>query len=164
MMSLETTQVLESAVIVTIPTVTVTAAIIDTKTPSSKVTAATTTVAAARKPFVVKTACIFVLLMWIFLKSSTTDLLFDVETDDFGDGIYMGANVSKGFDNGVYRGIFMHSVEDDDGQLLFCIEYWDEDTKDMHQKECATAIDLYDKLESGEIKEWELGLASGDNP
>ena len=29
--------------------------------------------------------------------------------------------------------------------------------EDLNQKECVETVDLYEKLESGEIDEWELG-------
>ena len=41
--------------------------------------------------------------------------------------------------------------------VLYRIIYEDGDDEDMYDVECRDSIDLYQKLESGEINEWELG-------
>ena len=41
--------------------------------------------------------------------------------------------------------------------VLYRIIYEDGDAEDMYDVECRDSIDLYQKLESGEINEWELG-------
>ena len=43
------------------------------------------------------------------------------------------------------------------GYVLYRIIYEDGDAEDMTETECRTCIELYRKLESGEINEWEIG-------
>ena len=46
---------------------------------------------------------------------------------------------------------------DDSDEVLYNVLYEDGDTADMGEEECRKAIDLYMRLESGEINEWEIG-------
>ena len=47
--------------------------------------------------------------------------------------------------------------DDDPDDVLYRIIYEDGDIEDMDEVECRESIDLYQKLESGEINEWEIG-------
>ena len=77
----------------------------------------------------------------------------------------MGANIAKQFTDessgkilGLFRG-YVYEIDEDenDGSWLYIIIYEDGDSEDMHEKECLECIELDRKLESGEIKEWEIG-------
>ena len=48
----------------------------------------------------------------------------------------------------------MMTLPDD---VLYRIVYKDGGFEDMDEDECRDAIELYQKLESGEINEWEIG-------
>ena len=41
--------------------------------------------------------------------------------------------------------------------MLYSVEYEDGDEEDLNTKECKKVVDLYYKISSGEIKEWEIG-------
>ena len=45
----------------------------------------------------------------------------------------------------------------EDGCTYYHVQYEDGDEEDMNENECRAAIDLYNKLDSGEINEWEIG-------
>ena len=47
--------------------------------------------------------------------------------------------------------------DDDPDDVLYNVLYEDGDAEDMNEEECGTTIDLYMKLESEEINEWEIG-------
>ena len=51
----------------------------------------------------------------------------------------------------------MEIDDDDPDDVLYRIIYEDGDVGDMYEVECSDSIDLYQKLESGEVNEWELG-------
>ena len=59
---------------------------------------------------------------------------------------------------GLFRGYVWGIDEDErDGSVLYSIKYEDGDTEDLNEDECLKCIELNRKLESGEIKEWEIG-------
>ena len=47
--------------------------------------------------------------------------------------------------------------DEEDGTVLYRVLYEDGDHEDLNEVECRKAIDLYIKLETGEINEWEIG-------
>ena len=50
------------------------------------------------------------------------------------------------------------SIDDDDpDDVLYRVVYKDGDFEDMDEDECRIVIELYQKVESGEINEWEIG-------
>ena len=89
----------------------------------------------------------------------------------------MGTNVVKEFFDdrdkslGLFRGhitdIYRESddldgLSDSDDEesndiVLYHVLYEDGDCEDMNELECRKGMDLYQKLESGEINEWEIG-------
>ena len=75
----------------------------------------------------------------------------------------MGTDVAKEFiddsgkNQGLFRGHIVDIDDDDPDDVLYNIFYEDGDAEDMNEEECRAAIDLYMKLESGEINEWEIG-------
>ena len=58
---------------------------------------------------------------------------------------------------GLFRGHIVDIDDDDPDDVLYNIIYEDGDAEDMDEIEVGKSIDLYQKLESGEIKEWEIG-------
>ena len=58
---------------------------------------------------------------------------------------------------GLFRGHIVDIDDDDPDDVLYNIIYEDGDAEDMDEVEVRKSIDLYQKLESGEIKEWEIG-------
>ena len=78
--------------------------------------------------------------------------------------IELGTDVAKDFVDdrgkslGLYRGHIVDIDEDEeDGTVLYRVLYEDGDHEDLNEVECQKAIDLYIKLETGEINEWEIG-------
>ena len=77
--------------------------------------------------------------------------------------IKLGDDIAKEFlDNsgkslGLFRGHIVSIDDDDPDDVLYRIVYEDGDVEDMDEVECRNSIDLYQKLECGEIKEWEIG-------
>ena len=47
--------------------------------------------------------------------------------------------------------------DDGDGTVLYRILYEDGDFEDLTELECRKVLNLQNKLESGEINEWEIG-------
>ena len=78
--------------------------------------------------------------------------------------IEVGTDIAKQFVNetgkiiGLFRG-YVRGIDEDerDGSVLYSIKYEDGDTEDLNEDECLKCIELNRKLESGEIKEWEIG-------
>ena len=58
---------------------------------------------------------------------------------------------------GLFQGHIVDIDDDDPDDVLYNIIYEDGDAEDMDEIEVRKSIDLYQKLESGEIKEWEIG-------
>ena len=59
---------------------------------------------------------------------------------------------------GLFRGKVTEIDEDEtDGSVLYRIVYEDGDREDLNETECRSAIDLYKKIDSGEVNEWEIG-------
>ena len=91
----------------------------------------------------------------------------DVVTDDTDvvESIELGMDIAKEFFDessgkslGLFRGHIFDIDEDElDGTVLYHIIYEDGDAEDMTESECRDCIEFYGKLESGEIKEWEIG-------
>ena len=75
----------------------------------------------------------------------------------------MGDDIAKEFFNGsgkslgLFRGHILEIDDDDPDDVLYRIIYEDGDVEDMNEVECRDSIDLYQKLDSGEINEWEIG-------
>lgn len=70
----------------------------------------------------------------------------------------VGDDIAKMFGGELYRGFIVDVDEGSDAEgVLYSVQYEDGDEEDLNQKECVEAVDLYEKLESGEIDEWELG-------
>ena len=57
----------------------------------------------------------------------------------------------------MFRGHIVDIDDDDPDDVLYNVLYEDGDAEDMNEEECGEAIDLYMKLESEEINEWEIG-------
>ena len=84
---------------------------------------------------------------------------------DVSDSIELNMDIVKEFidkSSDKSLGLFRdHIIEIDEyvsnGYVLYRIIYEDGDAEDMTETECRTCIELYRKLESGEINEWEIG-------
>ena len=74
------------------------------------------------------------------------------------DVFEVGQDIAKMFFDKLYRG-FVVDVDEESvkGDVLYSVQYEDGDEEDLNQEECVEAVVLYNKLESGEIDEWELG-------
>ena len=89
----------------------------------------------------------------------TTDTTPTQHDDGEPDVVFeVGTDVAKDFDGAVYRG-FIVDVDEEEGtkQILYRIQYEDGDHEDLGVNDCRNAVEYYNKLESGEIKEWEIG-------
>ena len=70
----------------------------------------------------------------------------------------VGTEVTKLFDGELYR-VFTVDVDEDaeSGDVLYFVQYKDGDEEDLDAIECKIAVEYHRKIESGEIKEWEIG-------
>ena len=59
----------------------------------------------------------------------------------------------SGQNQGLFRGHIVDIDDDDPDDVLYNIFYEDGDAEDMNEEECRASVDLYMKLESGEINE-----------
>ena len=70
----------------------------------------------------------------------------------------VGTGITKDFNGELYRGCIVDVDEDvDSGGVLYSVQYEDGDGEDLNATECKMAVEYRDKIESGEIKEWEIG-------
>ena len=70
----------------------------------------------------------------------------------------IGTDVAKDFDGELYRGGIVDVDEDvDNGGVLYSVKYEDGDREDLSAAECKIAVEYRQKIESGEINEWEIG-------
>ena len=87
----------------------------------------------------------------------------EVDADDIQSEIKLGDDVAKEFFDdfgkslGLFRGHVLDIDDEDEDDVLYSIIYEDGDGEDMNEEECRSAILLYKQLESGDIKEWEIG-------
>ena len=69
-----------------------------------------------------------------------------------------GTDVAKVFWGALFRGFIIDiDSDEDDGTVLYKIEYEDEDQEDMSPRACTEAIKLHEQIENGEIDEWTIG-------
>ena len=77
--------------------------------------------------------------------------------------IEVGERIAKEFTDdsgkclGLFRGRVVSIDDDDPDDVLYRVVYKDGDFEDMDEDECRIVIELYQKVESGEINEWEIG-------
>ena len=70
----------------------------------------------------------------------------------------MGTDVAKVFGSELFRGFILDiDSDEDDGTVLYTIEYEDEDQEDMSPRACSDAVKLFKQIENGEIDEWTIG-------
>ena len=70
----------------------------------------------------------------------------------------VGVDVAKVFNGKLYRGFILDIDEDaEGGDILYHIEYEDEDTEDLNVEDCAAAVKLQQDLLNGVVNEWTIG-------
>ena len=70
----------------------------------------------------------------------------------------VGTDIAKDFNGELYHGCIVGVDEDaDSGGILYSVQYEDGDGEDLNEAECKMAVEYRNKIESGEIKEWEIG-------
>jgi len=88
----------------------------------------------------------------------TTDVCVGDREQQSDPKFVVGQDIAKMFHGELYR-VFIVDVDEDtdNGGALYCVQYDDGDGDDLNEDECGNAIDLYKKLENGDVDEWEMG-------
>ena len=66
--------------------------------------------------------------------------------------------IARDLNGELYRGCIVDVDEDaENGGVLYSVQYEDGDGEDFSVAECKMVVEYRHKIESGEIKEWEIG-------